>query len=158
MFLAVPGVSAMAYSPTLIMSGILQAKLVSLLCMTSLVATAYILAFVPNTRPKSPNGVMSKRHLEPESGPVHQYISYLNGALSLLCALNSITFRDKQGVHDGFWLLCLLPVGRWPLSCKMAARPNRRVVSFAVIVLARRLMLSVDVDELEALRYGYKGA
>ena len=148
----------MAYIPTLITSGIVQAKLVSLLCMTSLLATAYILAFVPNTRPQSPNGAKSKRQSASNSGPVHQYIGYLNGALSLLCALNSITFRDKRGVHDGFWLLCLLPVGRWPLSREMAVRPNRSAVSFAVIVLAKQLMLSVDVDELENLRYGYKGA
>ncbi|KAF6227732.1 hypothetical protein HO173_012062 [Letharia columbiana] len=140
-FLAVPSVSAMAYIPTLIMSSLVQAKLVSLLCITSLTATAYILAFVPITRHKSLNRVKSKKRLEPMSGPVHQYISYLNGTLSLLCALNSIIFRDKQGVHDGFWLLCLLPV-----------------VSFAFIILARRLMLSVDVDELEILKYGYKGA
>lgn len=147
----------MAYIPTL-MSGIVQAKLVSLLCMTSLLATAFILAFVPNTRSQRPNGAKSKRQLEFNSGPVHQYIGYLNCALSLLCALNSITFRDKQGVHDGFWLLCLLPVGRWHLSREMAGRSNRCVVSFAVIVLARKLMLSVDVDELETLKYGYKGA
>lgn len=140
------------------MSGIVQAKLVSLLCITSLIATAYILAFVPYTRPKSPNRAKPKKQLEPKSGPVQQYISYLNGALSLLCALNSITFRDKGGVHDGFWLLCLLPVGRWPWSLKMAVRPDRCVVSFAIIVLARQLMISVDVDELETLRYGYKGA
>lgn len=106
----------MAYIPALITSRLVQARLVSLLCMTSLIATAYMLAFVPNVRPKPPNRVKSKRGLEPESGPVHQYISYLNGALSLLCALNSITFRDKRGVHDGFWLLCLLPVSGWPLS------------------------------------------
>ena len=29
---------------------------------------------------------------------------------------------------------------------------------FAVIVAAKRLMISVDVDELEDLKYGYKGA
>ncbi|CAF9910209.1 MAG: hypothetical protein ALECFALPRED_006419 [Alectoria fallacina] len=115
-FLAVPCVSAMTYIPTLIMPGLGQAKLVSLLCMTSLIATAYILALAPNTRPESPNGAKSKRSLEVKPGPVHQYISYLNCALSLLCALNANNFRDKQGVHDGFWLLCLLPVGRWPLS------------------------------------------
>ena len=152
----------MVYIPALIISRVVQAKLVSLLCMTSLIATAYILTFVPNTRPntspKSPNRVRSKRQLEPESGPVHQYISYLNGALSLLCALNSITFRDKRGVHDGFWLLCLLPVGRWPLTRDIAVRPNRYAVSFTIIMLARRLMLSVDVNELENLKYGYKGA
>ena len=44
------------------------------------------------------------------------------------------------------------------LSCEMAVRPNRRAVSFTTIVLVRRLMLSVDVDELEDLKYEYKGA
>lgn len=131
----------MAYIPALVMSRLVQARLVSLLCMTSLIATAYTLAFIPNTKPKSPNRIKSKRQLEPQPGPIHQYISYLNGALSLLCALNAITFRDKPGVHDGFWLLCLLPV-----------------VSFIVIILARTLMRSVDVDALEDLKYGYKGA
>ena len=148
----------MAYIPALITSRLVQARLVSLLCMTSLIATAYILAFVPNVRPKPPNRVKSKRKSEPESGPVRQYISYLNGALSLLSALNSITFRDKRGVHDGFWLLCLLPVGGWPLTRKLAVRPNSCAVSFTVIMLARELMLSVDVDELEDLKYEYKGA
>ena len=102
----------MAYIPTLSMSSPVQAKLVSLLCMTSLITTAYILAFVPSTRSKPPNRVKLTRQFEPVSGPGHQYISYLNGALSLVCALNSITFRDRRGVHDGFWVLCLLPVCR----------------------------------------------
>lgn len=31
-------------------------------------------------------------------------------------------------------------------------------VVLGVIVLAKREMLSVDVDELEDLKYGYKGA
>ncbi|KAM0806056.1 hypothetical protein BDR22DRAFT_528 [Usnea florida] len=131
----------MAYIPALITSGFVQAKLISLLCITSLVATTYILVFVPNTRLSPPIRSKSKRKLEPESGPVHQYIVYLDGALSLGCALNSITFKNRRGVHDGFWLLCLLPI-----------------VSLTVILFARQLMLSVDVDELEDLQYEYKGA
>ena len=113
-----PSLSAMAYIPTLIRSRLIQAKLVSLLCITSLIATAYILAFIPKSSPQSLNLVKSKRHLEPESGPIQRYISYLNSALSLVCALNSIIFRDKTGVHDGFWVLCLLPVGRSSLPRK----------------------------------------
>lgn len=148
----------MAYIPTLFRSRLTQAKIVSLLCITSLVATAYILAFIPTTGAKSPNRVKSKRHLEPESGPIHRYLNYLNGALSLACALNSITFREKAGVHDGFWVLCLLPVGRWCLSRKCQCSLTDRAVSFTVIILARQLMLSVDIDELEDLKYEYKGA
>ncbi len=44
------------------------------------------------------------------------------------------------------------------LSREIAVRPKRCAVSFIVITLARRLMLSVDVEELEGLRYEYKGA
>ena len=33
-----------------------------------------------------------------------------------------------------------------------------RAVSFTVVMLARQLMLSVDIDELEDLKYEYKGA
>ena len=140
------------------MSRLVQAKLISLLCITSLVATTYILVFVPNARLSPPIRSKSKRKLEPESGPVHQYIVYLDGALSLVCALYSITFKDRQGVHDGFWLLCLLPIGKWCLCRAMAVRSNRCVVSLTVILFARQLMLSVDVDELEDLQYEYKGA
>ncbi|KAL2051593.1 hypothetical protein ABVK25_008007 [Lepraria finkii] len=142
-FLAIPTVSATSYIPALIMSRLLQVKLISLLSMTSLIATAYILVFVPNTRAESPERAKSRREVQskPEKGPVHKYIGYLNGGLSLLIALNAMSFKDKQGVHEGFWLLCLLPV-----------------VSFSIIILARRLMLSVDVGELEDLKYRYKGA
>lgn len=40
----------------------------------------------------------------------------------------------------------------------MTVQPDGCTVSFTVIMLARQLMLSVDVDELETLRYEYKGA
>lgn len=52
--------------------------------------------------------------------------------------------------------VCYLSVGG--LSHKLAVRPNSCAVSFTVIILARELMLSVDVDELEDLKYEYKGA
>ncbi len=44
------------------------------------------------------------------------------------------------------------------LSHEMAVGPDSCAVSFTIIMLARKLMLSVDVDELEDLKYGYKGA
>lgn len=140
-FLAIPTISATSYIPALIMSRLLQAKIISVLSMTSLLATAYTLVFVPHTRPASSKKGSSRRQLATEPGPVHQYIGYLNGGLSLLIGLNAISFKDKGGVHEGFWLLCFLPI-----------------VSFSIIMLARRLMLSVDVDELEDLKYKYKGA
>lgn len=140
------------------MSRLLSAKLISLLSMSSLIATAYILVFIPNTRPDKSKATKSPAKLQPEAGPIQQYISYLNGGLSMLIALNAFGFRDKKGVHEGFWLLCLLPVGEFSASDSSNYQSDYSVVSFSVIVLARRLMLSVDVDELEELRYRYKGA
>lgn len=140
------------------MSRLLQVKLISVLSMTSLIATAYILVFVPNTRTPSSKKASSQRQLASELGPVHQYIEYLNGGLSLLIGLNAISFRDKQGVHEGFWLLCFLPVGEHFGTLEDVFPADTLTVSFAVIIFARRLMLSVDVDELEDLKYRYKGA
>ena len=140
------------------MSRLLQVKLISVLSMTSLIATAYILIFVPNTRPASSKKASSRRQLASELGPVHKYIGYLNGGLSLLIGLNAISFRDKRGVHEGFWLLCFLPVGEHFGTLKGVFPADTLTVSFSVIILARRLMLSVDVDELEDLKYRYKGA
>ena len=95
------------------MSRLIQVKLISLLSMTSLIATAYILVFVPNTRAESSEPMKSRRQLAttPEPSPLHKYIRYLNGGLSLLIGLNAMSFKDNRGVHEGFWLLALLPVG-----------------------------------------------
>ena len=93
------------------MSRLLQVKLISILSMTSLVATAYILIFIPNSRPVSSKKPMGHRQSSQELGPVKKYIEYLNGGLSALIALNAVGLRDKRGVHEGFWLLCFLPVG-----------------------------------------------
>ncbi len=126
--------------------------------MTSLMATAYILVFIPNTRPASSKQASSRRQLAPEPSPVHKYIGYLNGGLSLLIGLNAISFKDKRGVHEGFWLLCFLPVGEHFGTLEDVFPADILPVSFSIILLARRLMLSVDVDELEDLKYRYKGA
>ena len=140
------------------MSRLLQAKIISVLSMTSLIATAYTLIFIPNTRPASSKKASSRRQVATEPGPVHQYIGYLNGGLSLLIGLNAISFKDKGGVHEGFWLLCFLPVGEHFGTLEGVCPADILPVSFSIIMLARRLMLSVDVHELEDLKYGYKGA
>jgi len=98
------------------MSRLISAKLISLLSMSSLIATAYILVFVPNTRENKINSGEPSQQLQSEQGPIHKHINYLNGGLSLLIAINAFGFRDKRGVHEGFWLLCLLPAGEWERS------------------------------------------
>lgn len=107
-FLIIPLISAAIFLPTLTTSPSPQMRLISLLAVSSLLCTAYILFFLPNG--KSAEGRMSSPASEGE-GPICRYITYLNGGLSVLVGLNAFHFTSKEGVHDGFWLFCLLPSG-----------------------------------------------
>jgi len=126
--------------------------------MTSLIATAYILVFIPATRPESSRSAKPTHQPQTELGPIKQYITYLNAGLSFFITLNAIAFKDKKGVHEGFWVLLLLPVGKSHDVHAGSFQADCSIVSFSIIMLARHLMLSVDVDELEDLKYRYKGA
>ncbi|MCJ1243501.1 hypothetical protein MMC30_000698 [Trapelia coarctata] len=142
LFLAVPLISVMTFLPAVMMSPLYQAKLISFFCVSSLLASAYMLVFVPNDRgggTSQPREVFTT--FATDSKPIHKYLPYLNGALSLLLAINAINWRGRRGVHEGFWVLCLLPA-----------------VVFSITVAARKIMLDVDINELERLKYGYKGA
>ena len=104
----------MTFVPALITSRLWQAKLTSLLAIMSLSTTAYILIFLPNPKPESASrrqNALSKLHMKPEPGPIHKYLSYLNGGLSLVIGLSAITLKSKPGVHENFWVLCILPIG-----------------------------------------------
>lgn len=85
------------------------------LSVSSLVATAYILIFVPNTQSEPSNSKQPSQISRFRDGPIRQYINFLNGALAVLIFMNAPTLVNKQGVHDGFWLLCLLPFREWEL-------------------------------------------
>ena len=110
-FLAIPMISTMTYLPAILTSRSAQAKLVSFLNMTSLLATAYILVFISSKKPDRVRAKRSLTHFQDEPGPMNRYLPYLNGGFSFLLALNAIIWRDRNGVHEGFWLLCLLPAG-----------------------------------------------
>lgn len=97
----------------------------------------------------------------PESGsiPRDRYLNYVNGTLSLLILLNSAALKEEKGVHEGFWLLCTLPARK---SMKtLASTLTLKVfpaVIFVVVMAGRRNLRSIDLTELENLKYEYKGA
>jgi len=71
------------------------------------------------------------------------YLPYLNAVLAALLALAGFVgqrAREGQAERDGIWF-ALLPG-----------------LVFGVVIVAKGIMGSVDVGELEGLRYGYKGA
>jgi hypothetical protein len=107
-------ISFTIYLPSIIKSSAWGARITAIMCMTSCLMTAYILVFIPN---KKPNGSESRQRLammNEDPRPLHVALPYLNIALSILVALNGYLWRDRKGVHDGFWIICLLPAGTAP--------------------------------------------
>lgn len=88
------------------------------LSVSSLIATAYILIFVPYNQSEPSRSNQPDQISRFRDGHIRQYISLLNGALAVLIVMNVPTFMNKQGVHEGFWLLCLLPFREWELMTK----------------------------------------
>jgi hypothetical protein len=147
------------------MASSVQARVIAILGITSLVGTAYALAFIPS---KKRGGAGRKRILdiEPEPSPLHQYLEYLNGALSFLIALNALNWRERSGAQEGFWIISCIPCGELrsclhpfsPVPPLLQTLLLTGTVVFCITASAKRIMLEVDVSGLENLIYGYKGA
>ncbi|KAI9731678.1 MAG: hypothetical protein M1834_004467 [Cirrosporium novae-zelandiae] len=139
-FAALPLILTTTFLPALFGSSPSLIKLISLLGITSLGATAYTLIFIPIPKP-DPKGKRPLYRAVQEEGPLQKYLELLNGALCALLSIAAWRIKDKQGAHEGFWMICLVPA-----------------VMFVLITIARRVMHTVNIDELERLRYEYKGA
>ena len=101
----------MTFLPSLLTSSLFRAKLVGLIGICSLSCSAFALIAVPTTKPVTNEEPSHGITYEKDSGPLRKYVLPMNGALSLLIGLNSLVFYGKRGVHEGFWILCLIPAG-----------------------------------------------
>ncbi|MCJ1308424.1 hypothetical protein MMC25_002077 [Agyrium rufum] len=119
-FLAIPLVAALAFLPSFFLAGSNSGRLLSILSITSLLASAYTLLMIPNVQPSRPEQRQrSIPFFEPLQSPINLYLSYLNGALSFLIALNSLA-QGRSSAGDIFWMLWLLPAGRWTIFNNIA--------------------------------------
>jgi len=152
-FLALPILSSLAYLPSLINP---STTLISLLSITSLLSTAWILYALPTgktgiafldavTAPKQPSSAYSVRRTIPmaeDDSPVMKYLPYLNFVLSGLIAVLAVFISARARSRDNRWMV----FGNLP------------VAMYLVVLMAKVFMGSVDVGELEDLKYRYKGA
>jgi hypothetical protein len=151
--LALPLASILLYLPSLFTT---PTALLSLLSITSLLSTAYLLyslppgmtsiAFLdnlnnpsPSISQKSPQGIQGFKQFRLGDGPIAQYLPYLNLGLCTVLVLLGMVVGRRTEIWWGFeWL----PAGVQ-----------------AVVLLAKWVMGSVDPEgELGGLRYGFKGA
>ncbi|KAI9811443.1 MAG: hypothetical protein M1827_005426 [Pycnora praestabilis] len=143
--------------------------LLSLLSITSLLSTAYTILFIA-TPPPPPSLLSSSSSFSStaqgvpetplkrlrtvlgaapttlkngEGGPLNRYLPYLNTVLSTLLALMGfwLSFSGRSGSEGDEWVIWVGPG-----------------VVHALTTLAQTWMRSVDINELENLRYRYKGA
>lgn len=147
LFLAVPLVSILPYLPNIFDP---HTSLLSLLSISSLLSTAYILSYLPHNRtgltaidslnaPKSKPGVVKLPKLGDiiDQGPVELYLASLNAVLVALLGVAGMLVRSEKA-----W------VG-------FGALPG---LAFGIVLAAKYFMASVDIGQLEGLKYPYKGA
>ncbi|MCJ1355128.1 MAG: hypothetical protein MMC33_005119 [Icmadophila ericetorum] len=139
-FFSVPMGSMMTYIPALLFFTNRPAQLLSVCCVTSLICTAYIL-FIPNTKSRPTSYTDRTKWEKPELSPLQKYLPWLNAVLAGVLACYALPVKWKNETHDGFWLLCALPA-----------------LVLGVIIVAKRMIISVSLDDLEELKYPYKGA
>jgi hypothetical protein len=138
MFLAISLILAIAYLFFLFGSPTPHAFLLSLLSVTSLLSTAYMLAYMP---PQKPDRKGKRPIRGAGEGPIKRYLVSLNVGVCVVLILASWSMGWwGKGEEGGLGVLCLVPG-----------------LVLGVVAIARRLVLTVDVDELEGLRYHYKG-
>ena len=154
-FTALPLVVTLPFLWYLTLSTSKSMALLCLLSITSLASSSYIMFFVPVSTSTSPS--VAERSAPPNSraeaarrkfalsdqSPINQYLPYLNASIDALLFLASMAYRRRTNVPEGLWLFLLLPG-----------------VMFAMVFMARRSIneISRGLDELQGLRYEYKGA
>ncbi|KAF2764950.1 hypothetical protein EJ03DRAFT_222680 [Teratosphaeria nubilosa] len=115
-----------------------QQRLIFLLSISSLSATAYILYFLP-LQTLDWKGKKAVYKIEAEKGPVERYLVGLNALLAaLLLVAAGVSWRVGRGVE--------------------AWREAVPGVIFGLTMLVKRLLAPVDLRELEGARYELKGA
>lgn len=119
--------------------------ILSLLSISSLLCSAYILFFIPLTTSIAPFSTSVAKLQSPcvianqrvdVRGPIEAYLAILNLLLAGVLAVTGWLGGSAKGVP-------------------FPALPG---VVFGVVSMARLVMGSVDVGELQGLRYRYKGA
>jgi hypothetical protein len=153
--LFLPSVCALPYVPLLFRAH--PQPLFAMLALTSLLSTTYLLYKLPPAEtgiapldawirrddiPDSRETIRRlKRGLGPDKAPLETYLPYLNCVLvSLLVALG-------------------LVVGRGEGTFALIGMGNLPAIVYAVVLVAKMVMGGVDPQrELDALKYGYKGA
>ncbi|GAD95470.1 conserved hypothetical protein [Paecilomyces variotii No. 5] len=140
-FSVVPLVSVIAFVPGLFSSSATASeRIISLFSTVSLLASGYIMRYIPHPKPdiKGKRPVRNLGHVD----LVKEHLVAINAGMCALVILLAYATGYGSTRYAGVpWALGLVPG-----------------VVFGIVCIARKLMLSVDVGQLENLKYDFKGA
>jgi hypothetical protein len=104
--------AAMLFVPIFFRTRLAKPKLIAIMGMTSLASTIYMLVMVPSKGKQPPAKTLAKGIKDPlEFSPMQRWVPLLNAPAAALVFLLGLEFKDHPRVHDGFWLICSLPIG-----------------------------------------------
>ena len=159
-FTAIPLVSSIAFWPSVITPPSHVERFWSLLSIASLLTTAYTMKrspLQPDRKGKRPLSTEDER-----LAWIHEAMVPTNGVVCLLLTTTYFLGRTAQPI------IYLIPAGMFTFEFTFSIlrlflyalpRPNSYLAAMlSVILLARRMMLSVDLSTLKDLQYEYKGA
>ena len=127
----------------------------SILAISSLLASAYVLVFIPL------NTISSDRTTGTHNPqrPLELYLPFLNAALALLIAVGGVGphARSSSDSDGSFGFLSILPGGEPRCSKEDCDRLMILAVVLAAIVVAKHLLAEANPSELQKLKYSFKG-
>ncbi|MCJ1440049.1 MAG: hypothetical protein MMC23_000531 [Stictis urceolatum] len=130
-----------SFLPVLVSACRAPPRYIAVMGMSSLFATAYNLVLVPNKHGgKDPLAKFAQKR-DIELSPLQRYLPYLNGILAPLIGAWGNSWKRAGGVHQGFWIVCWLPT-----------------IMYCIVFMVKRFLIEVDPEELEQMRYEWKGA
>ncbi|RAL16554.1 uncharacterized protein BO97DRAFT_402944 [Aspergillus homomorphus CBS 101889] len=139
-FTAIPVLTATIYIPTMLSSSFTNfERCLALTCVLSLLTTAHTMRSLPHQSLV----VKGKRLVTNSNGlfQAQQLLLIINAACCVLLALLYLISASTKSWFKTEPITSLVPGAM-----------------LATVSIARRFMLSVDIKDLENLRYGYKGA
>lgn len=157
-FTFIPLLAAVSFVPSVVSAFSLTERLFSFLSLSSLVTTAYIMKYSPlqpDRKGKRPMTVYHERIAR-----LHAALVPVTGVISLLLGLVYLSAGSSYGIQP---VLYLLPGGTFSsfgIVCNFfeSKRLTHCPAMFVTILLAQRVMRSVDLASLKDLQYEYKGA
>ncbi|CAG8894693.1 unnamed protein product [Penicillium egyptiacum] len=135
-FTALPLLAATVFVPSVLSASSQTERLFSLLSVASLLTTAYIMKcspLQPDRKGKKPMTLHTER-----ISRLHAALVPATSAICLLLAMGYLSTGSSDGIQPVLYLI-----------------PGAML---AVILLAQKVMLSVDLASLKDLQYEYKGA